>query len=413
MKRNKFSEKKIMILGAGLYQVPLIRAAKKMGLTTIAVSVAGNYPGFEEADIPLYVDLRKKEKILEKAKDYRINAIVTNQTNIGVKTVAFVAERLGLPGIGLKCARKFDDKFLMRKACERLSINSAYYKVSSLSQTLKLYPKLKKPFVIKPTRNQGGRGVFIIKSKKDLITHFSKTKGYSFGGEILLEDYIEGKEVIVQGLMNDGLFTNLVIGDYKYYAQSATRIPQSLTFPSSLSNELVDKVYSLNKKIVEEFKLPFGLTDSEFIVNEKTKKVFLIEIGARGGGTFISSDLVPLACGVDVEDILLQQTLGLKFKNAFKLQERAAAYYFASLTDGFLADIRGMKKAGLIKGVHKIFWNLRVGDEIKVLDNKTSRKCLFLIKGKSRSEIDRTIREIQKTVTFSIKNKHNTVTVSA
>ena len=39
--------KKIMILGAGIYQVPLIKTAKKLGLYTIVVSIPGNYPGFE------------------------------------------------------------------------------------------------------------------------------------------------------------------------------------------------------------------------------------------------------------------------------------------------------------------------------------------------------------------------------
>ena len=42
--------KKILILGAGIYQVPLIKTAKRMGLYTIVASIPGNYPGFELAD---------------------------------------------------------------------------------------------------------------------------------------------------------------------------------------------------------------------------------------------------------------------------------------------------------------------------------------------------------------------------
>ena len=45
---------KIMILGAGIYQVPLIETAKKMGLYTIVVSIPGNYPGFALADKVYY-----------------------------------------------------------------------------------------------------------------------------------------------------------------------------------------------------------------------------------------------------------------------------------------------------------------------------------------------------------------------
>ena len=48
--------KKIMILGAGIYQVPLIKTAKRLGLYTIVVSIPGNYPGFALAlqPVPMY-----------------------------------------------------------------------------------------------------------------------------------------------------------------------------------------------------------------------------------------------------------------------------------------------------------------------------------------------------------------------
>ena len=46
--------KKLMIMGAGIYQVPLIKTAKRMGIHTIAVSIPGNYPGFALADENCY-----------------------------------------------------------------------------------------------------------------------------------------------------------------------------------------------------------------------------------------------------------------------------------------------------------------------------------------------------------------------
>ena len=43
-------QQKIMILGASVYQVPLILTARKMGLYTIVASIPGDYPGFALAD---------------------------------------------------------------------------------------------------------------------------------------------------------------------------------------------------------------------------------------------------------------------------------------------------------------------------------------------------------------------------
>ena len=57
--------KKLMIMGAGIYQVPLIKKAKEMGIYTIAVSIPGNYPGFALADKVIYENTVDYEKILE------------------------------------------------------------------------------------------------------------------------------------------------------------------------------------------------------------------------------------------------------------------------------------------------------------------------------------------------------------
>ena len=56
--------KKIMILGAGIYQVPLIRAAKEMGFFVIVVSIKGDYPGFALADKIYYINTTDREACL-------------------------------------------------------------------------------------------------------------------------------------------------------------------------------------------------------------------------------------------------------------------------------------------------------------------------------------------------------------
>ena len=67
------SKKKLMILGAGIYQVPLIKKAKEMGLETLVVSIKGNYPGIALADSFYEIDTRDYEKILETSKREKIS----------------------------------------------------------------------------------------------------------------------------------------------------------------------------------------------------------------------------------------------------------------------------------------------------------------------------------------------------
>ena len=68
--------KKILILGAGIYQVPLIKVAKKLGIYTIVASIRGNYPGFELADKVYYENTTDYRKILSIARREKIDGIV-------------------------------------------------------------------------------------------------------------------------------------------------------------------------------------------------------------------------------------------------------------------------------------------------------------------------------------------------
>ena len=65
--------KKILILGAGIYQVPLIKTARRLGIYSIVCSIPGNYPGFEYADKVYYENTTDAEKILEIARKENID----------------------------------------------------------------------------------------------------------------------------------------------------------------------------------------------------------------------------------------------------------------------------------------------------------------------------------------------------
>ena len=98
--------KKIMILGASVYQVPLIRTAKRMGLYTIVSSIPGNYPGFSDADKVCYINTIDKEAILDVCREEGVSGICTSGTDVAVATIGHVNEAMGLAGISEEAAVK-------------------------------------------------------------------------------------------------------------------------------------------------------------------------------------------------------------------------------------------------------------------------------------------------------------------
>ena len=87
-------KKKLLILGAGIYQVPLIETAKRMGLETIVASIPGNYPGFALADKVVYENTVDKEAMLALAKAEQVAGVCVCGTDVCVPAQGYVCDQL-------------------------------------------------------------------------------------------------------------------------------------------------------------------------------------------------------------------------------------------------------------------------------------------------------------------------------
>lgn len=301
--------KRIMVLGANTLQLPLIQYANAHGYETVVVSPDTSEEGHTIATFSVRADVRDEKEILACAKQYNIDGIITDQTDIAVRSVAYVAEKLGLPGIGHETACLFTDKYLMREKCRELGIRTLKYKmVRTLDEARQFLKELGGKAILKPVDNQGSKGVSFIDSEEKMEQKFKEAMDYSKQKEILVEEIATGREFVVEGLAYQYAFQNLIIGDTYYFRLPDTFSATQRIFPTNADDMLRDRVAELNKKIITGFGLKQGITHSEFIMNGDD--IILIETAARGGGVFISSDLISLSTGLCTEDFLLQIATG-------------------------------------------------------------------------------------------------------
>lgn len=398
--------KKLMILGAGQCQVPIIKQAQEMLYETIAVSASGNYPGLSIADKSYHIDVREKEKILDIAIDENVNAILTDQTDISVPSVAYVAEQMGLPGIGYDCALRFTDKYIMRQYGQQLGIPVPKHLVaSSLAEARDAAEKLGFPLVIKPVDNQGSRGVTKINSIETLEGKYRSAVENSPQHLVILEQFFPGIEVVVQGFVSNFKFTNLIIGDRKYFNLKDLFIPKQTIFPTKIEAPLKKKVLALNARLIKGFGPAFGITHSEFIVNPETGDIHLVETAIRGGGVFISSDLIPLTCGINTNKLLIKLACGESVRiNADRILNNASAYLCFYLEEGIIRQVNGIDAVRSLSGVHKIYLdNIVPGRKTKAITDKTMRLGPILIAGKNRYACSKVIQEIQNTLHIEVE----------
>ena len=159
-------EKKVMIIGAGAGQVPLINLCKQEGLHTYVVSPFGPYPGIELADTHINEDIYHVDALVEKGRELGVDYVISDQSDFAVPLVAYIADKLGVPGNKPEVAQTYSYKSKFRAFCEKNNIPSP--KAVEIHNADSLPEGLRFPVVVKPADSQGSRGISKVESYTDL-----------------------------------------------------------------------------------------------------------------------------------------------------------------------------------------------------------------------------------------------------
>lgn len=392
-----------MILGANTLQIPLIQEAQRMGFNTVVVSPNKEEPGFKYATYPIYADVKDQELLLKYAREYDIAGVITDQTDIPVRTAAYIAENMGLPGIGYETATLFTDKFLMREKCKELNIPTLKYKlVENIEEAIEFFDALEGDAILKPVDNQGSKGVSKINSKEVLIEKFQEAMDYSKSQSVLIEQYVTGREFVVEGLTYDYEFQNLICGDTHYFNIPDVFSATTRIFPSTADKDLVERVKDLNRKIVTGFGLKQGISHSEFIMDGD--EIYLIETAARGGGVFISSDLISISTGLNTEKFLIEMATGtLKEVPEIKDTGKVCCYMAFFLPVGEVVSIEGVHKVKELSYTHRDNLDtIYMGLKTKPFVDKTARKFI-IVSGDSHDELIENMKAIKDALQIKVK----------
>lgn len=395
-----------MILGAGMYQVPIIERAKERGIYTVAVSPDGDYPGLTIADKVYYYDVRDEKKVLEAAQAEKIDGITTDQTDVAVRTVAYVAEQMGLPGIGYETAVLFTDKNLMRETSKKLGLPTIpSWKVASLEEAMEKFRILNSVAIIKPVDSQGSRGVYRIESTEELLEKYSQAERFSRAGSVIIEKYIDGTEFEVDSIVANYNAETLMYADLEPYTVEGIFASTTRLYPSIESDEVVEKLLDINKRTIEGFGLKQGLTHSEYM-RDQDGEIYLIEAAARGGGTFISSKIAELQSGINTADFLIDIALGNRTTVPdFQTNQCHSGYVTFYLPEGEIISDEGVEEVQAMECVCKTTLDtIAIGVKTQTFSDKTSRYAV-IVKGTSRSDLLNNISEIRD----RLKIKVNTI----
>lgn len=352
-----------MIIGAGPLQLPAYEEARRMGLRVVAVDRNPAAPGMRLADAAYVVDTRDTVGAIDAARRERIDGVLTLCTDFPLRTVAAVAHTLGLPGLSPEVALVATHKGLMREAMAAGGASiPRYARVRDEPGARSALEAVGLPAILKPTSSSGSRGVFKIERRERLSAAFAHAASIEGpGAEIVVEEFIDGPEVSVEVVSIGGHHHIIAITD-KLTSGDPFWVETGHSQPSRLTADVKAAIHRCAAAGLDAL----GITDSPSHVEIKvgSRGPILIEIGARLGGDFISTELTLRSTGVSMPRAAIELSMG-RAPQVERLHEAGAAIRYLVPSPGLVEEIRGVDLARSVPGVAIVSVELHVGDVVK------------------------------------------------
>ena len=377
----------ILVFGVGELQRSIIRRAKLKGLFTIGIDPCADAVCKDEVDAFEVVGGQDFEGTCAVVQKYGVDAIVTAATDKPLVMMARVAEKYGFPFYSIETAQWSTDKYQMKQRFLEGGVPCARGRLIAKAEEA---DGLYYPLIVKPRDNSGSRGVKLCRNKEELQEAMQEALQYSHLDTVLVEEYIEGQEYSIEGLHYEGKseviqFTEKTTTEFPYNVELAHKQPANLT-----ENQKND-IRELVSKIANCMHFENCPSHTELKINERG--IFIIETSPRLGGDYITSILVPLSTGINMEDQLLNIALGGKVDTQTGRVEKASGVCFFCLPEGVVKRIDSqINEVASWPGVYSFELKLKEGDEVHQITSSLNRYGEFVLVGKSFDEINITMQ---------------------
>lgn len=298
--------KKLLILGAGQMQVPIISLAKKLGYFTVVADYDPKAPGFKYADVVSTISTIDKEAVLKLAQEEKVDGLLTT-SDYPVRVVSYVGEKLGLFAMTQHVARICTNKYEQRQLFKDNGVNTPFFIQCNTESDLTDLTAF--PYIVKPVDSSASRGVEKVHNEKQLAEAVKAACEQSRTENAIVESFIGGKEFSVETLTQEGIThiiqitEKLTRGEEHGYFVEDTHIE-----PARISEEEGTAIRTEVLKATKAVGIDNCPTHTEIKLWNGIP--YIIEMACRLGGDYITSDLVPLSTGISMMENLIRLSVG-------------------------------------------------------------------------------------------------------
>jgi biotin carboxylase len=289
------NKKYFVSLGAGIHQLPLIRAAKNQGFKVIAVDRNIQAPGFEFSDVQVHANIMKPYKIIrilgEQLMLDSIAGVASRSYGMANFSAAIIAEHFNTPHLSSEKLKLFRNKRKLKELLKKNKIQCPKIYSWKTKKSKESLFKTRKNIIIRPAvGSHGKQGIKIIKGKAEIEKFLVKNPDDR--GTILVEDVIAGQEYTVLGYVEKSQYKPVSITDKIVSSRKPLFAELIHKFPPTLSREIREEINSIMQRMVDALELNNTALVAEFIVPSRGKIPYLIECNPEVGGEYLADYLI-------------------------------------------------------------------------------------------------------------------------
>ncbi|MGH7208650.1 MAG: ATP-grasp domain-containing protein [Nitrospiraceae bacterium] len=400
----------LLLLPATTYRAEaFLEAARRLHLDVTVGSEGVAPPAGPPPTGSLTLDFKDPEgsarTVAAFARHQPIDAVVGVDDTTAVVAAA-ISAALGLPHNSVAATSAARDKHRMRELLRERGVPVPHFTRFSLQEDpAALVSSVAFPCVVKPLVLSSSCGVIRADNAAEFAAAFRRvgallTRLGVASRDILVEDFVPGAEVALEGLLTRGELRVLALFDKPDPLDGPFFEETIYVTPSRLPAGLQAEIAFCTSRAARALGLREGPVHGELRVNEKG--VWVIEVAARSIGGRCARTL-RFGAGMSLEELILRHALRMDLPSLERERKPAGVMMLPIPRAGILNKVRGQKEALKVPGIEELAITAQPGEELVPLPEGTRYLGFLIARGDSTEAVEASLREAHRKLEFEIR----------
>ena len=392
--------KVLLVLGAGPDQLPAYRQARRMGCAVVGTDQRSDAPGAVLADRFLPVSVRDPAGIVAALGGTRVDGVIAPAIDAAQPALQTLADHYDTPWRpSPRAVLASVDKGAFRQVLEGLPYPRVRFAQSaSAAELLRAAKRLHYPLVAKPADASGSKGVQTVRSKAELPAAIERSQRFSYGGEVIVEELVEGRHLSAECFLRGGGVAFAAVSERRHTGPPHF-LPTSYLLPARLDQATRTAVVRMLEGICRAVKLDAGPVAFDLVLGKR--EAYPIEMGARLGGNGIAN-LLHAAYGVNVVEAAIHLALGEPFALVPRWRRAAMLCVISSDRSGTLAAIHGREELLAAPTTEHLEVYPTVGSPVAAYTTASNKVAVLVLAGDTHDEVTAAEAAAARTLRFQV-----------